>query len=233
MKFPDKIRNKSMKIIGITGSPRRSQSRTAKLVDMLLQNAGTLGVETEYIDVGRLEVGFCTGCGQCHKQGYCVQKDVHELQDKLLAADGIILGSPVYMCQVSAQMKALIDHLGDFVHCQRLLGKYSAVVATSAGEGEKETTDYLEWVAVRTGTFCVGKKGYFIYEDGQLQSDHPSFTDMKQLAKELVNSIKEKKVYPEQVKQHEELRKFFRDIVNWRQEQWSWEYRYWQEKGWL
>jgi len=55
----------------------------------------------------------------------------------LEAVDGIVLGSPVYIYQASAQLKMFIDRLGHAIHCQRLLGKYGAAVATAGGSGHE------------------------------------------------------------------------------------------------
>lgn len=222
-----------MKIIGISASPRKSQSRTAQLVDALLEQVRSTGAEIEHIDLGRQKINYCLGCGQCHKLGHCVQKEVKELTDKLLAADGFVLASPVYIYQVTAQLKTFIDHLGHFIHCQRFSGKYGAVIATSGGSGEVETIDFMEWLLKRTGAMCVGKKGFTIPHEGLLAEDDPIFHEIRNLGDELVSSIKEKKIFAGQLKEQEDIRGYFRDVIMWRKEQWSWEYRYWQEKGWL
>lgn len=80
---------------------------------------------------------------------------------------------------------------------------------------------------------CVGKLGVKIPEDGLVPEGHASLDEMKKLAVELVTSIKEKRTIAEQVKEQEEIRKYFGTVIEARKEQWGWEYRYWKEKGWL
>ena len=87
-----------MKILGISGSPRRKNSRTMKLVQAVLEGAQTQGAEIELVDVCALDINYCLGCQVCFATGECVQTDdLAELADKMLSADGIVLGSPVYI----------------------------------------------------------------------------------------------------------------------------------------
>lgn len=114
-----------MKTLGINSSPRRKNSRTLKLVQAVLDGARTQGAEIELIDICALDVNYCMGCEVCFAKGECVQADdLNKLVDKMLNADGIVLGSPVYMHGVTAQLKTVIDRLADAIYCQLLSGKY-------------------------------------------------------------------------------------------------------------
>lgn len=223
-----------MKIIGLNGSPRRSQSRTGQLLEQILSGAGDAGAETEYLEITKLKIEPCIACDKCHKLGYCVQKDdFQETFDKIMAADGFVIGSPVYIYQVTAQLKNWIDRLGNTIHCQRFLGKYGAVVATAGGTGEKETADYLEYVLKRTGMQYVGRLACCIDADGLLDAESPLFKEAKDLGCSMVQAIREKKVFPDQHKEREQIKEYFRYVMLKRREKWSWEYDYWKEKGWL
>lgn len=223
-----------MRIIGLNGSPRRSQSRTGQLIERILKGAGDAGAEIEYFEVARLRIEPCIACDKCHKTGYCVQKDdFQETFDKIMAADGLVIGSPVYIYQVTAQLKNWIDRLGNTIHCQRFLGKYGAVVATAGGAGEKETADYLSYVLKRTGMQYVGRMASCIEEEGLLDATSPLFIEAKELGNSLVQAIREQVVFPEQIKEQEEAKDYFRYVMLKRQEKWRWEYDYWKEKGWF
>ena len=149
-----------MKIIGINGSPRRQNSRTGQLVNKVLESAADKGARIEFFDITKLKIKPCTACDKCHKTGYCPQKDDFNLTfEKIISADGLVLGSPVYIHQVTAQLKNWIDRLGNAIHCLRFLGKYGAVVTTAGGSGEKETADYMEAVLKYTGIQNVGRSG--------------------------------------------------------------------------
>ena len=223
-----------MKIIGLNGSPRRSRSRTGQLVEQVLRGAGEAGAETEYLEITGLKIQPCLACDKCHKTGCCVQRDdFQETFDKIMSADGLVLGSPVYIYQVTAQLKAWIDRLGNTIHCRRFLGKYGAVVATAGGNGQIQTTDYLEFVIKQTGMQCVGRLACCIEDDGLLEAGFPLFKEAKELGHTLARAIREKKVYEDQMKEKEQLMEYFRYIMNKHREEWSWEYDYWKEKGWL
>ncbi|KAF1085704.1 Iron-sulfur flavoprotein [Sporotomaculum syntrophicum] len=224
-----------MKIIGLNGSPRKSQSRTGQLVQEILNSAGAAGAETEYLNITDLKLDFCIACGKCHHIGYCILKDDFEpLMEKIIAADGLVVGSPVYIYQITAQLKVWVDRLGGpTIHCQKLLGKYGAVVSTSGGAGENETAQYLEATLINTGMQCVGRIASGIELDGLLPLDSPLMQNAQELGLSLVRAIEHKQEFPEQTQVHHQFREFFRYVISQQQEAWNWEYKYWQEKGWL
>ena len=74
----------------------------------------------------------------------------------MLAADGIVLASPVYLNQVTAQMKTLLDRTSHFIHCLRLTDKYLAAVTTSGGGGGADAQAFLRKYAVAVGAQFAG-----------------------------------------------------------------------------
>lgn len=222
-----------MKIIAVNGSPRKGQSRTGQILREILAGAESQGAETQYIDITSRNVGPCTGCDKCHRQGRCALKDeFNEIFDEVLQSDALVLGSPVYIYQVTAQLKAFIDRLGHAIHCQRLLGKYGAVVATAGGTGQVETADYLEALLNRTGTQCVGRMACTL-DDGLIPDGSPLIREARELGQGLVEAIGERKDFPDQIRVLTQMRTYFCNVMEKRKKRWDWEYRYWQEKGWL
>jgi multimeric flavodoxin WrbA len=222
-----------MKIVGICGSPRKTLSRTGHLVKDVLEGAQSHGADIEYVDLAALKIDHCIGCGRCHHLGECVLKDDSNfVLEKIKAADGLVLGSPVYISHVTGLLKNWIDRLGNVIHCQRLLGKYGAVVITTGGSGLKETGDYLEWLIGHTGAQSIGRVVCRL-DDGPIPEDAKVLQEARSLGIGLAQNIEKGAEFPEQLKGHGEQRKYFRDVIVKRQEQWDWEYRYWQEKGWL
>ena len=223
-----------MKIIGLNGSPRGSQSRTRQLIEQVLNSAQANGAETDFFDIPKLDVKPCIACDRCHKIGSCVQKDDYQqIIDSIMSADGIVIGSPVYNYQVTAQFKNWLDRLGMIIHCQLFSGKYGVVVTTSGGAGEIETADYLDFAVRRTGAQCAGRLASGIDTEGLLEAGSPLFDEASKLSQQLIKSIEEKKVYPEQIEEQEQLKGFFAFMIGQRQEKWEWEYNYWKQKGWL
>jgi len=130
-----------MKVIAINGSPRKG-GNTRLLLDAVLEPLAQAGWETEVVQLGGRNIHGCRACFKCweKKDNRCVfGKDVfNEVFAKMLAADAIILGSPTYFADVSAELKALIDRAG-FVAMANgctLAGKIgAAVVAVRRGGG--------------------------------------------------------------------------------------------------
>ncbi len=98
-----------MKILALSCSPRK-QGNTAILLGEALKGAQDEGAEVELYSVSGKTIEPCDGCGTCWETGEChIKDDMQELYKKLLEADGIIFGTPVYFYSMSAQAKAIID----------------------------------------------------------------------------------------------------------------------------
>lgn len=98
-----------MKIVSIIGSPRPA-GNTSYLVDQALQEAAAHGVETEKIMLTKYRVNPCLGHEKCASFSACKQDDdAPWILDKFISADAVILGSPVYYYNMTAQMKAFVD----------------------------------------------------------------------------------------------------------------------------
>jgi len=102
-----------MKIIGISASPRR-EGNTSWTVDKILEGAQEQGAETESWYFSDHDVEPCRGCLYCHSgsdKGCVIDDDMQELYAAIAGADALVLGSPVYMGQMSAQAKTIVDRL--------------------------------------------------------------------------------------------------------------------------
>jgi multimeric flavodoxin WrbA len=99
-----------MKVVGIGGS-LRPQSNTLHYVRTALEVLEKQGIETELISLMGKEIKPCTGCYDCTRQGRCTLSgdDFDGILDKMRSAEGLILGSPVYLSSVVPQMMALLD----------------------------------------------------------------------------------------------------------------------------
>lgn len=101
-----------MKVVAINGSPKAEGNTYHALKvmgDVLAEN----GVEFEVVHAGNKPIHGCTGCGQCfkNKDEKCSMKDdgVNDAIQKMKAADGIIISSPVYYAGVAGTMKCFLD----------------------------------------------------------------------------------------------------------------------------
>lgn len=104
-----------MKIVAFNGSPRR-KGNTSILIDEMFTIFQHENIETEMIQLGNKPIHGCTACGKCREiqDGKCHIKNDHlnYCIEKMVEADGIILGTPVYFSDVTTEIKALMDVAG-------------------------------------------------------------------------------------------------------------------------
>ena len=102
---------KTMNIIGVSASPHKA-GNTAWAVDTILEGAREQGAQTESWYFSDLDIKPCGGCLGCVKGDGCViDDDMQKLYSALKRADALVLGSPIYMGQMTAQAKIFADRL--------------------------------------------------------------------------------------------------------------------------
>ena len=118
-----------MKVLGLVGSPRERNTKT--LVTLALAECKKLGIETELVHLGKMDIAPCVDCERCRKEGRCaIDDDFQAVADKLEQADGVIIGSPVYFGCVSAQLKAFMDRTRYLRRSEKLNDKVGGAIAT-------------------------------------------------------------------------------------------------------
>jgi multimeric flavodoxin WrbA len=131
-----------VRVLGVAASPRRGN--TAILVRAALLGAAAAGaVVTDYLSLAGLAIAPCDGCERCLASGGCVlDDDMQPLYGRLLEADAIILGTPVYFGSMSALCKAFMERVeGLGVTEKRLRLKVGGAIAVGASRnGGQETT---------------------------------------------------------------------------------------------
>lgn len=104
-----------MKIVAFNGSPKKD-GNTSILLNESLKVLKEQGINTEFIQVGGQMIRGCIACGKCgeNQNHKCVISGdpINEWIQKIVEADGVLLGSPTYFADVSAEMKAFIDRVG-------------------------------------------------------------------------------------------------------------------------
>lgn len=102
-----------MKITALSGSPREAGNTEAILLEVL-RGAETNGAETEFLRLNDLNIGGCQACNWCkeHPDEFCaVDDDMQKVYRCIAGSDALIIGSPVYMWQMTGQTKCMIDRL--------------------------------------------------------------------------------------------------------------------------
>lgn len=101
-----------MKVIAINGSPKK-KGNTYHALKIVTDQLESQGIETEIFSLGKSPIRGCTGCGICAKKknNKCIYDDdiVNEGIEKIMEADGVILGSPVHFAAMSGAMKSFLD----------------------------------------------------------------------------------------------------------------------------
>ncbi|MCR4579081.1 MAG: flavodoxin family protein [Treponema sp.] len=100
-----------MKILLVNGSPRANSNTLLGLHEME-KIFREQGIETEIFSIGNKDIHGCIACGRCGELGHCVFKDsVNDFAEKLQAADGMVVGSPVYYGAPNATVQAFLQRL--------------------------------------------------------------------------------------------------------------------------
>ena len=129
---------KKMKILVITGSPRKN-GNSATLADHFIKGAKEAGHEVVRFDAAFKKVHPCIACNSCGMNGPCVFKDDFEfVREHIVNADSVVFATPMYYFGISAQLKAVIDRfyaINGSIHVPKkavLLMTYANTAASEA-----------------------------------------------------------------------------------------------------
>ncbi|TYO97299.1 flavodoxin family protein [Desulfallas thermosapovorans] len=203
-----------MNIIGINGSHRKGKN-TAALLNAVLGEAAALGATTELLELSDYNIKLCLSCNKCLGRAQCsiTDDDMAIIGEKMLAADGIVLGSPVYWSNVTTLMKNLMDR-SRYMHMTQnmLAGKVGAAV-TNAGlrnGGQEAALRIMEYFLTAQGLLVVdaraqnapivsaGVAGSLLadFKDGKVvwrksvEEDEATMLAARQLGRNMVELIK-------------------------------------------
>lgn len=182
-----------MKILGLEGSPRKN-GNTEKLVKSILEGATENGAETKFYKLTKMNISLCLGCFNCRETGTCVtEDDMQLLLEEIQASDAIILGSPVYMWQVSGQTKLFMDRLVPFIKpdfTTRLKGKKSVFMAFTQGNLDEQIFKlYFEYLENLFSFLHYDVKGTIVASGTRDKNDILQQTDVLERAKEIGKNL--------------------------------------------
>lgn len=176
-----------MKVLMINGSPR-AKGNTARALDEMRTVFEAEGVEVECMQVGNQAVRGCVACNGCAKKGACVFDDVvNELAPKLEAADGLVVGTPVYYGSANATLVAVLDRLFYSKRFDTTM-KVGAAVAVARRGGLTATFDELNkyftisGMPVASGQYWNGVHGRL---PGEAEQDGEGLQQMRTLARNM------------------------------------------------
>jgi len=167
----------SFKVFVLVGSPRKGN--TWRLVELFLSELSKF-VRIEY-DIKRVDdfnIEFCNGCQKCiFESPDCIIKDdLVKVKELIGKSNLFILASPVYLHNVTAQLKKFIDRTCSWIHRPPFIGKFAIVTSTTAGSGLIEVLKMLRAVVTFWGMVCLAEIGA-IMPAGRFIDEGKSYTE--------------------------------------------------------
>jgi multimeric flavodoxin WrbA len=187
-----------MKVIAFNGSARKD-GNTSILLKLVLDELKAEGIETELYHLAGKPIQGCIACYKCveNKNKRCaVEKDiVNECIQKMLEADGIVLGSPTYFADVTAGMKALIERCGMVtrVNGDLLKRKVGAGVVAVRRAGATHVFDSLNFFFFISQMIVPGSSYWNLgigRQPGEVNNDAEGVQTMKDLGKNMAWLLK-------------------------------------------
>ncbi len=187
-----------MRVTAFNGSARKD-GNTAILIRYALAELQNAGIETELYQFSGKKIRGCSACFKCKEkkdQRCSIENDVlNECIEKMLASDGIILGSPTYFANVSTEMKALIDRAGMVSRVNDDMLRYkvgASVVAVRRGGADHVFNSLNHFFLI--GQMIVPGSIYwnmgFGREKGEVENDKEGIETMQVLGRNMAWLLK-------------------------------------------
>ncbi|MCE5302369.1 MAG: flavodoxin family protein [Planctomycetaceae bacterium] len=187
-----------MKVLGISGSPRRG-GNTDLLIHTALDVLGGEGIETDFLSLADHPVQPCTACGGCAKGDAirCVQKDpaFDGVLERFLEADGVLVGSPVYFGSATPQTMSLLDRVGSVGrrHPELLRRKAGAAIVVARRAGQNFTFAQLNYFFLISEMIVPGSTYWNVAvarDKGEAANDAEGLETVRTLARNMAWLLK-------------------------------------------
>jgi multimeric flavodoxin WrbA len=187
-----------MKVVAFNGSPRKN-GNTFLLLQMVLDELKKHDIETKLIQLGSEALQGCIACYGCKKNmdQKCVLKNdkMNEYIAEMLEADGIILGSPTYLCNVTSNMKSLLDRAGLVAKVNNDMFKYKvgATIVAVRRCGAAHVFSSLNYFFLISQMFVPGSTYWNMgigLEPGDVKNDAEGIRTMENLGKNMAWLLK-------------------------------------------
>jgi len=175
-----------VKILGLSCSPRK-KGNTETLMNEALKGAHEEGAEVELVSVFGKDIKPCDGCQTCISTGKChIDDDMQIIFRKLVEADGIIFGTPIYFYSMSAQAKAIMDRTYSLRRpCFRLTNKVGGVIAVAGGIGLMDAIkDFYFYIAINH-MIPADYVGTYASERGEIRNNEKAMKSAFELGREM------------------------------------------------
>ena len=178
-----------MKTVAFNGSPRKG-GNTEILLRRVLAAVAAAGIETELVQIGGTNLAGCRACYACmkNKDQRCVNTsdELNNHLQKMIEADAIILGSPSYFADMTAEMKALIDRAGfvNIANGRLFKRKVGAAVVVHRRGGATHVMDSINHMFLMSQMIVPGSL-YWNFgvgrDKGEVENDKEALANMDDL----------------------------------------------------
>jgi multimeric flavodoxin WrbA len=178
-----------MYALAVNGSPRKG-GNTETLLKHVIETLDETGWDTELIQVGAKKIRGCAACFKCFKNKdlrCSVKNDIfNEVMEKMLKADALILGSPTYFTDVSAELKALLDRSGlvALANDRAFAGKIGAAVVAVRRAGATHVFDTINHMFLMSQMIVPGSTYWNLgigLKKGDVMTDEEGLNNMRNL----------------------------------------------------
>ncbi|MDR3050593.1 MAG: flavodoxin family protein [Oscillospiraceae bacterium] len=158
-----------MKALCISGSPRIN-GNTAAILNEIAHGMQRQGFEVKQIFISEQTIGYCRGCKSCYKDGTClINDDVRLIVEEMYDSEVVVIASPSYWGDVTAQMKVFIDRYTPYCNNNpsksiRSNGTKGVAVAIRAGLNKKENENLVHTIEHFLGHHDIPLVSYFTVE---------------------------------------------------------------------
>ena len=222
------------------GTQAGEKSKTLGLLNKIFDKLKGKTSEEIVLDIytgNNTNITHCKSCNGCFSNGKCIldnTDDIKMLENKILKADLVIFGSPVYAHNISGDMKVFIDRISYWMHLMILAGKPGFIIATSGGNGIEYVNNYLHKIMNYLGIRIIGKLGATVYSLKQL--NEPGF--LEENIEEAANTMHEYLINNKNIESDQVLETIFKGLKTAMKlvedsaiKDKSAEYKFWNDSG--
>ena len=223
------------KIVTINGSPRGAKSSTGAFLKAVVSGLRKrIDIETYELDLSKYKVSFCRGCSNCFETGKCpldLQDDMPELKKMILMADVLLIGTPIYAGNITAQMKLLLDRMSYWMHLMCLCGKPTALLTSSCGNGANFVKTYLSSAVMFMGGREVSFQNYLVFTENDVQ-EVENVQRTEEMVADIIGALNDPTHIGE--RERKDLDYIFHSMqknMKLYEEEPNFEYRFWKHNG--
>ncbi len=182
-----------MKVVILNGSPK-AKGNTAIALHEVERTLNQQGIETEWIHIGHLPIHGCIACNKCWETGKCAFNDiVNQISEKMIDAEGLLVGSPVYFASPNGTLLSLLDRLFYSNLHRDWSMKVGATVSIARRGGATTTMDALNKYFLKTNMPVVPSQYWCIAHGtspNEVIQDEEGMQTMRQLGLNMAFLIK-------------------------------------------